>query len=162
MSGAPYGYRYVKKSDGGNAYYEVVEAEAAAASVERAAEAQRAAAAWLARRDRGLNAGEQDEYLQQTDVIYDPGNGVEMIITQKYINFFLNGGWEAFYNHLRTRFPVFSVDGGGVLNNGQVPKRWMYPQQELQLNSENVEAAIQRQYPEGDNINGVMWLLKAE
>jgi site-specific DNA recombinase len=28
LSGAPYGYRYVKKSDGGNAYYEVIEAEA--------------------------------------------------------------------------------------------------------------------------------------
>lgn len=109
-----------------------------------------------------LGTSEQDDYLQQPDVMYDPGKGVEMIIRQKYINFFLNGGWEAFYNHLRTGFPVFSVDGGGVLNNGQVPKRWMYPQQELQLNSENVEAAIQRQYPEGDNINGVMWLLKAE
>jgi hypothetical protein len=82
-----------------------------------------------------------------------------MIITQKYINFFLNGGWESFYNHLRTGFPELSVDGGGVLNNEQVPKRWMYPQQELQLNTENVQAAIQRQYPQGDNINGVMWLL---
>jgi len=29
LSGAPYGYRYVKKSDGGHAYYEVIEAEAA-------------------------------------------------------------------------------------------------------------------------------------
>lgn len=29
LSGAPYGYRYVKKSDGGDAYYEVIEAEAA-------------------------------------------------------------------------------------------------------------------------------------
>ncbi len=29
LSGAPYGYRYVKKSDNGNAYYEVIEAEAA-------------------------------------------------------------------------------------------------------------------------------------
>lgn len=29
LSGAPYGYRYVKKSDSGNAYYEVIEAEAA-------------------------------------------------------------------------------------------------------------------------------------
>ncbi len=28
LSGAPYGYRYVKKSDTGNAYYEVIEAEA--------------------------------------------------------------------------------------------------------------------------------------
>jgi len=28
LSGAPYGYHYVKKSDGGNAYYEVIDAEA--------------------------------------------------------------------------------------------------------------------------------------
>jgi site-specific DNA recombinase len=28
LSGAPYGYRYVKKSDNGSAYYEVIEAEA--------------------------------------------------------------------------------------------------------------------------------------
>lgn len=28
LSGAPYGYRYVKKSDSGNAFYEVIEAEA--------------------------------------------------------------------------------------------------------------------------------------
>lgn len=110
----------------------------------------------------GLSTAEQDAYLQQPSVVYDPAKGVEMIITQKYINYFLNGGWEPFYNHLRTGFPVFSVDGGGVLNNGQVPKRWMYPQDELRLNTENVEAAIQRQYPEGDNINGQMWLLKTE
>ena len=110
----------------------------------------------------GLSSAEQDTYLQQPGVAYDPANGLEMIITQKYINFFLNGGWEPFYNHLRTGFPEFSVDGGGVLNNEQVPVRWMYPQEELQLNSENVQAAIQRQFPGGDNINGVMWLLKAE
>ena len=84
-----------------------------------------------------------------------------MIVTQKYINYFLNGGWEPFYNQLRTGFPVFSVDGGGVLNNEKVPKRWMYPQVELQLNTDNVEAAIGRQFND-DNINGVMWLLKPE
>ena len=28
LSGAPYGYRYVKKSDSATAYYEVIEAEA--------------------------------------------------------------------------------------------------------------------------------------
>lgn len=105
-----------------------------------------------------ISASEQDAYLLQPEVVYDPANGVEMIITQKYINYFLNGGWEPFYNHLRTGFPEFSVDGGGVLNNERVPKRWMYPQDELLLNTANVQAAIQRQYPEGDNINGVMWL----
>lgn len=110
----------------------------------------------------GISSDEQDAYLLEPEVEYDPANGIEMIITQKYINFFMNGGWEAFYNHLRTGFPQFDVDGGGILNNGQVPKRWMYPQNELQLNVENVEEAISRQYAGNDDINGVMWLLKSE
>lgn len=104
---------------------------------------------------------DQDAYLANPDVEYDPANGIEMIITQKYINYFLNGGWEAFYNQLRTGFPEFNVDGGGILNNGLIPKRWMYPQDELQLNSANVQAAIDRQFDE-DNINAVMWLLRPE
>jgi len=109
-----------------------------------------------------ISSDQQDEYLQQPSVAYNPGTGIRQIITQKYINFFLNGGWEPFYNHLRSGFPEFSVDGGGVLNNQQVPKRWMYPQSELLVNRSNVQAAIQRQFPEGDNINGVMWLYKPE
>ena len=110
----------------------------------------------------GISSAEQDAYLLEPEVAYVPAKGVEMIITQKYINFFMNGSWEPFYNHLRTGFPEFDVDGGGILNNGQVPKRWMYPQNELQLNVENVEAAISRQYAGSDDINGVMWLLKSE
>lgn len=110
----------------------------------------------------GIESAAQDAYLLQSEVAYAPADGVEMILTQKYINFFMNGGWEAFYNHLRTGFPKFDVDGGGILNSGQVPKRWMYPQTELQLNVENVEAAISRQYGGNDDINGVMWLLQSE
>jgi len=109
-----------------------------------------------------ISTGDQDAYLLQPDVTYVAANGLEMILTQKYINFYMKGGWESFYNHLRTGFPEFSVDGGGVLNNEQVPKRWMYPQEELQLNTVNVQAAISRQYTGGDDINGVMWLLKVE
>ena len=106
----------------------------------------------------GVSGG--SSYLNHDGVQYNPeGGGIEQIITQKYINFFMNGGWETFYNHLRTGFPDFSVDGGGVLNNQVVPKRWMYPQDELLNNQANTEAAISRQYTT-DNINGVMWLLK--
>ncbi len=108
-----------------------------------------------------IGTDDQDDYLATPGVTYSAADGVEMIVTQKYINFFLNGAWEPFYNQLRTGFPEFSVDGGGVLNNEQVPKRWMYPQLELQLNTANVEEAIERQYTQ-DNINGVMWLLKPE
>jgi hypothetical protein len=110
----------------------------------------------------GIEKEDQDNYLLQPGVVFANENAIELIITQKYINYFMNGGWESFYNHLRTGFPEFSVDGGGVLNNEEVPKRWMYPQEELQLNTANVEAAISRQYPDGDNINGEMWLLKNE
>jgi hypothetical protein len=109
-----------------------------------------------------IGTGDQDDYLASPGVPYSAADGIEMIVTQKYINFFLNGYWEPFYNQLRTGFPEFSVDGGGVLNDEKVPKRWMYPQAELQLNTDNVEAAIGRQYNNDDNINGVMWLLKPE
>ena len=110
----------------------------------------------------GISDDEQDAYLIEPEVVYNPANAIEMIVTQKYINFFMNGGWEAFYNNLRTGFPEFDVDGGGILNNGQVPKRWMYPQDELNLNTENVESAVSRQFAGDDDINGVMWLLKSE
>ncbi|HTE32582.1 MAG TPA: SusD/RagB family nutrient-binding outer membrane lipoprotein [Chryseolinea sp.] len=108
-----------------------------------------------------VSSGDQDDYLAHPDVVYSAANGIKMIITQKYINFFLNGGWEPFQNQLRTGFPEFSVDGGGVLNDEKIPKRWMYPTLELQLNENNVHDAIDSQYGD-DNINGVMWLLKPE
>jgi hypothetical protein len=110
----------------------------------------------------GISSGSQDDYLLQTGVALVPATAIEQIITQKYINFFLQGGWEAFFNHERTGFPVFKVDGGGVLNNQIVPKRWMYPNDEFTLNQASVQAAISRQYPGGDDINGVMWLLQTE
>jgi hypothetical protein len=108
-----------------------------------------------------ISASDQNNYLAMPNVVYSPANGIKMIITQKYINFFLNGGWEPFYNQLRTGFPVFRVDEGGILNDGLIPKRWMYPSEEVQLNLDNLQAAIQRQFTT-DNINGVMWLMKAE
>lgn len=82
------------------------------------------------------------------------------IITQKYIASFMLPGWNTFFEHRRTGFPIFDVSGGAVLNNGQVPKRWMYPQDELINNTSHVTEAIDRQFSNGDNINGDMWLTK--
>jgi hypothetical protein len=70
---------------------------------------------------------------------------------------FLNSGWEPFYDHRRTGFPEFNVDGGGIINPEGVPKRWMYPFSEINQNVENLETAIQRQFPNGDDINARMW-----
>jgi hypothetical protein len=74
----------------------------------------------------------------------------------------MNNGWQTFYEQRRTGIPVFDVSGDGVVNNKMVPKRWMYPETELQLNTQNVSDAIARQFPGGDDVNAIMWLLKPE
>lgn len=103
-----------------------------------------------------INTYLAQESLQQLT----PGNEIKEIVTQKYIASFMLPSWNAFYEQRRTGFPIFDVSGGAVLNNGKVPKRWMYPEDELRNNADNLAAAVSRQYPEGDHINGVMWLLQ--
>jgi Starch-binding associating with outer membrane len=98
-------------------------------------------------------------YLAQPNVVYNPANAIEMIITQKYISFFLNSGWEPYFEHLRTGFPAFST-GPGTQNGGLVPKRFLYPQSEFNYNQENVTAAVQSQYGGDDSVNGTMWVLQ--
>jgi hypothetical protein len=99
-------------------------------------------------------------YLNQAVISLQPGNEISQIITQKYISMFMNTGWQAFFEQRRTGFPVFETAGGGILNGGKIPKRWMYPTDEYNNNRVNVENAVKSQYSDGDNINGVMWLLQ--
>jgi hypothetical protein len=100
------------------------------------------------------------DYLEQPVISYQAASGLEQILTQKHTAMFLNSGWEPFYDNRRTGFPVFNVDGGGIINTEGVPKRWMYPFSEINQNVDNLETAIQRQFPEGDNINAVMWSIR--
>ncbi|PWV47628.1 SusD/RagB family nutrient-binding outer membrane lipoprotein [Chitinophaga sp. S165] len=101
-----------------------------------------------------------DTYLTTNPL---PASGqLEAIMTQKYIASFMNSDWHFFFEQRRTGLPVFDVSGAGVLNNKKVPKRWMYPIKESQTNQKNVEAAINSQFAGDDNINGIMWMLKAE
>jgi hypothetical protein len=103
-----------------------------------------------------------EDYKKQAAVQLSAGHELEAIITQKYIAFFMNSGWQAFYEQRRTGIPEFDVSGGGVLNDQRIPLRWMYPENEFDLNREHVTEAISRQYPGGDNINARMWLLIKE
>lgn len=98
-------------------------------------------------------------YLAQPSVQLgtDP---LRQILTQKHISMFMNTGWQAFFDQRRTGMPVFNTDGAGALNGGKIPKRWMYPDSERQYNTANVNAAVAKQYPSGDNINEIMWLIK--
>tara|TARA_R110002020_G_scaffold97708_1_gene233121 strand:- start:38695 stop:40146 length:1452 start_codon:yes stop_codon:yes gene_type:complete len=99
-------------------------------------------------------------YLDNPDIQLTGDNEIEQILTQKHIAMFMNTGWQVFFEQRRTGFPEFNTDGSGILNGGQIPLRWMYPNNESTNNPENVTAAIDRQFPNGDNINGVMWLLQ--
>jgi hypothetical protein len=105
-------------------------------------------------------------YLSQPAIPLKTGTEIQQIITQKYISMFMNTGLQPFFENLRTGFPVFEVAGAGIINqvNGvnAVPKRWMYPIDEIGNNATNVNNAIKSQYPGGDNINGVMWLLQQQ
>jgi hypothetical protein len=99
-------------------------------------------------------------YLAQPVITLQPATAVQQILTQKYLSQFMNAGWQPFFEQRRTGFPEFETKGAGILNGGKIPKRWMYPTDEYNNNTVNVENAVKSQYPGGDNINGVMWLLQ--
>jgi hypothetical protein len=99
-------------------------------------------------------------YLAQPAVAYQGGtDGLKQILTQKYIAFWQNSNWEAFFNQRRTGVPAFS-SGPGTGNGTKIPKRWQYPVAEAAANGSNYNAAIQRQYQGADDLNGTMWILQ--
>ncbi|MEK7253996.1 MAG: SusD/RagB family nutrient-binding outer membrane lipoprotein, partial [Bacteroidota bacterium] len=100
-------------------------------------------------------------YLAQPEVAYkgDNADGLQQILLQKYLAFFQNSGWEAFYNQRRTGVPEFNV-GAGTGNGERIPKRFQYPASERTTNKTNYDAAVQSQYGGSDDINAEMWLIK--
>lgn len=101
-----------------------------------------------------------NDYYNQAAVKYaGSATGLNQILLQKYIAMFQNSGWEAYFNYRRTGVPAFK-GGTGVGNNGNIPKRWGYPNSEQNQNPSNWKTAVSTQGFESDDINGVMWLLK--
>jgi len=98
-------------------------------------------------------------YLAQPSVAYSavPATGLNQILTQKYLAFWQNSNWEAFFNQRRTGVPTFLI-GPGTGNGGLIPQRWQYPYAELTANVGNYTSAVQRQFSGNDNLNGVLWI----
>ncbi len=103
----------------------------------------------------------ENSYYQQASVKYAGNNvqGLTQILTQKYLSFFQNSGWEAYFNYRRTGIPEFSV-GTGTGNSGRIPLRFQYPSNEQTINKANWTSAVQSQFGGADDINAQMWLLK--
>ena len=102
------------------------------------------------------------DYYSQPSVKYAGNNatGLEQILKQKYLAFFQNSGYEAYYNFRRTGTPVFAKGGSGTGNSGKIPKRFQYPGTERTTNGANLTEALQRQFAGNDDINAEMWLIK--
>jgi hypothetical protein len=100
-------------------------------------------------------------YYAQPSVKYD-GNtatGLNQVITQKYLAFYQNSGWEAYYNWRRTGIPTFHT-GPGNGNSNRIALRFQYPSSELSTNAVNYKAAVQSQFAGQDDINAKMWIVK--
>ena len=102
-------------------------------------------------------------FLTNPAVAYkgDNADGLEQILNQKYVAFFQNSGYEAFYNWRRTGLPRTFVSAGGGLNGtGRIPRRWQYPVDERTYNSANYQAALQSQFGGQDDLYLDTWLTK--
>jgi hypothetical protein len=103
-----------------------------------------------------------NDYYNQVSVKYAGNNnsGLAQILQQKYLAFFQNSGYEAYYNYRRTGLPAFAEGGPGTGNSGKIPRRFQYPGTERTTNGANLTEALQRQFGGKDDINLDMWIVK--
>jgi hypothetical protein len=75
-------------------------------------------------------------FLANPNVAYQGGAvGLTQINTQKYVAFFMNSGFESYYNWRRTGcLLLHKVVQGISTPNNQIPLRWNYPQSEITYN----------------------------
>jgi hypothetical protein len=102
-------------------------------------------------------------FLNNPNVVYAGNNnaGLAQILQQKYVAFWQNSGWEAYYNWRRTGIPAFSQGGAGIgTPTNAIPLRWQYPTDESTYNTTNWQNAVTSQYGGTDAVTGTMWLIK--
>ncbi len=87
--------------------------------------------------------------------------GLRQILSQKYVAFFCQAGYEPFYNWLRTGYPQFQEGGSGIgTSDNKIARRWMYPQDEISYNHANYMESISKQFSGKDDSKLATWLFK--
>ena len=102
-------------------------------------------------------------FLANPAVVYssNQATALNQILTQKYVAFWQNSGWEAFYNWRRTGVPTLGQGGAGIgTPSNTIPLRWQYPTDEQTANTANYTKAITSQYGGTDDITQPMWSIK--
>ena len=84
-------------------------------------------------------------------------------MTQKYLGFFQNSGWEGYFNYRRTGVPALFEGGPGTGNSAggnKIPVRFRYPVSESSNNAANYKDAVNSQFGGKDDINEKIWVIK--
>lgn len=93
-----------------------------------------------------------EEFLQNSEIVYDSENAIKQISTQRWIHLFMNG-YEAWAEWRRTGYPDNLISPGGK----DVPTRLMYPASESFNNSKNYNEALERQFNGTNGLYGNVW-----
>ena len=104
----------------------------------------------------GDGVGGYDDYITNSEVVWTAGREEEQIATQKWVALYLVG-YEGWNNWKRTGWPVLQPSPNGILSQ-TIPVRQAYPDTERDLNGENWQAAIDRQFGGVDGLNDATWL----
>ncbi len=100
-------------------------------------------------------------FLSNVTYAGDNATGLTQILNQKYVSFFLNSGFESYYQWRRTGVPTFKEGGVGIgTPTFKIPLRWQYPVDETTYNATNNKSALTSQYGGTDDLYSKMWLIK--
>ncbi len=100
-------------------------------------------------------------FLSNVTYAGDNATGLTQILNQKYVSFFLNSGFESYYQWRRTGVPTFKEGGVGIgTPTFKIPLRWQYPVDENTYNATNNKSALTSQYGGTDDLYAKMWLIK--
>ncbi|HEU5290124.1 MAG TPA: SusD/RagB family nutrient-binding outer membrane lipoprotein, partial [Cyclobacteriaceae bacterium] len=91
-------------------------------------------------------------YIANPVVVYSVADGLNKIITQKWVHQYLNG-YEAWADWRRTGFPVLTPAPDGTISS--IPVRQGYPTPEKSLNKTNYDAAVTKLGV--DNLTSKIW-----
>jgi hypothetical protein len=104
----------------------------------------------------GVMAGAATEYIDAVAEVADQADfeaKLELVMTEAYYSYYGCAIQQAWNNFRRTGYPALTPASGGAngLNpSGGVPRRFLYPVSEAQLNAAQLEVAESRQEQTGD------------
>lgn len=90
-------------------------------------------------------------------------NQLKQIWMQKYLMYFMQYPYDAYYEYRRISYPNWPVNPLSNTNpddKTKIPMRYTYGAEEYSYNLDNLKAALARQFNGDDKSNGIMWMLQ--